>query len=27
LWRRRNSLFYAARIRLSGIDCQAMRAI
>jgi hypothetical protein len=27
LWRRRNSLLYAARIPLSGIDCQAMRAI
>ena len=27
LWRRRNSLFYAARIRFSGIDCPTLRAI
>jgi hypothetical protein len=27
LWRRRNSLFYAARIRFSGIDRPTLRAI
>jgi hypothetical protein len=27
LWQSRNSLFYAARIRFSGIDCPTLRAI
>jgi hypothetical protein len=27
LWLSRNSLFYAARIRFSGIDCPTLRAI